>query len=169
VGAVPEVARVSEQVRAALPATKRLGGSALELTQEATPLVKELRNARVDENVRAAGKLAATLLAADVGDATRAGRALASELLRAELPRLSNELLRAELPRLTNELLRADVPRIGRLLRRSVTIQAESLRVQKEALGVIRETLAVAREAERHAESLDNKTGGSGTTVVPPP
>jgi ATP-dependent Clp protease protease subunit len=30
-------------------------------------------------------------------------------------------------------------------------------------------TERTAREAERHAESLDNKTGGSGTTTTPPP
>ncbi len=40
--------------------------------------------------------------------------------------------------------------------------------MQKEALAAMDEALNVAREAERHAESLDNKAGGSGTTVVPP-
>jgi hypothetical protein len=58
--------------------------------------------------------------------------------------------------------LAAIVPEQARLLRRS-------LAVQEETLALIGETLAIAKETERHAESLDNKTGGSGTTVVPPP
>jgi hypothetical protein len=44
--------------------------------------------------------------------------------------------------------------------------------VQEETLALLRETLAVAKETDRHAESLNAKTGGpaptTGTSTVPP-
>jgi hypothetical protein len=138
-----------ERIRGALPEAGRLGLKVERLTEDAGPLVDDLRAARADENIRAAGTLAAVLLEADVGAATRDGRELAAEIQRADLPRLAAMLL-TEFPRTrrtTEDLLR------------------RSLAVQEESLAVIRETLAVAKETERHAESLDNKTGAP---VVPP-
>jgi hypothetical protein len=190
---------LSEEVRGSLPDAQQLAQRAQELARDAQPLLEDLEpalddlaNAQIDENLRAAGALAATLLNADVGDATRAGRALAVEVLRADLPTMaryvnaaSSELLyKHRLRRLlvrsltvTGQMRDTDfvrklatiVPEQARLLRRSVAVQEETLRTNKRALAAIEETLKVARETERHAESLDNKTGGSGTTVVPPP
>lgn len=149
----------------ALPEAGRLGAAAQTLADDAIPLVRELRNARAGENIRAAGSLAAVLLEADVGDATRDARNLAQELLRADMPRLA-EVVRSGLPRATfnTERLADFLPEQRRLLRRSVAVQEETLAVQKRALALIEATLAVAKEAEGHAESLDNKTGGS----IPP-
>ena len=42
--------------------------------------------------------------------------------------------------------------------------QAETLEMQRRALAAIRETLTIVREVERHAESIDRKTGGSAPT-----
>lgn len=141
---IDETKPLIERVRDALPAAGRLGREVEELTKDASPLVDDLRAARADENIRAAGTLAAVLLDADVGNATRAGGRLAEELLSADIPRLATMLL-TEVPRTRKTT--------EELLRRSVAVQEESL-------AVIRETLAVARETERHAESVDNKTGG---------
>jgi hypothetical protein len=153
---IDETKPLIERVRDALPAAGRLGREVEQLTKDASPLVNDLRAARADENIRAAGTLAAVLLDADVGNATRAGERLAEELLSADIPRLAGELQSADIPRLASMLL-TEVPRTRKttedLLRRS-------LAVQEEALAVIKETLAIARETERHAESVDNKTGG---------
>jgi hypothetical protein len=165
-----------DQVNDALPETQRLGRDLQALTREARPLVEELDDAQVDENLRAAGALAATLIDADVGDATRAGRALAAELLRADLPlttqyvnALASEFLhKHRLRRLLVRSLRL-APTLQRVVPQQAALLEESLAVQRELLEVGRRTLEVAREAERHAESLDNKTGGSGTTTAPPP
>ncbi len=40
-------------------------------------------------------------------------------------------------------------------------IQAETLAVQREAVAIGRKALAVAKEAEKHAESVNRKTGGT--------
>jgi hypothetical protein len=47
------------------------------------------------------------------------------------------------------------------VLVRSMRIQQETLALQKEAVAIGREALAVAKEAEKHAESVDRKTGGT--------
>lgn len=186
-----------EEVRGALPEAQRLAERAQELTRRAGPLIDDLGDAQIDENLRAAGALAASLLDADVGDATRAGRTLAVEVLRADLPRMAeyvnaaaSELLYKH--RLRRLLVRGttvlgqmrdldfveEATRAAKLapdqfavLRRSMRIQEETLAIQRESLATIRDTLAVARETERHAESLDNKTGGSAASdgTVPPP
>ncbi len=186
-----------EDVRAGLPATQRLGERAQELAKQLEPVLDDLDDAQIDENLRAAGALAASLLDADVDDATRAGRALAVEVLRADLPRMAqyvnaaaSELLYKH--RLRRLLVRGNLvlgemrnrhfvehttraaklaPDQYAILRRSLRVQEETLQIQKEALAAIHETLAVAREAERHAESLDNKTGGPapGPGAVPAP
>ncbi|HEX8122665.1 MAG TPA: hypothetical protein VF549_15510 [Solirubrobacteraceae bacterium] len=189
--ALPGAKRIGEQAR-------ELGQDTSTLLDAAKPLVDDLADAQIDQNLRAAGALAATLLDADVGDATRAGRALAAELLRADLPRLAQYLEAAASELLYKNRLRrllvrgslvlgemrqrAFVPKVARaaelappqfrVLQRSLAVQEQTLAIQKEALAAIQETLAVAKEAERHAESLDNKTGGSaasptGTVPVP--
>lgn len=193
-----------EEVQGALPEAQRLAERAQELTKEAEPLLEELgpliddlSEAQIDQNLRAAGALAASLLDADVGDATRAGRTLAIEVLRADLPRMAEYVNAAASELLYKHRLRRLLVRgttvLGQMrqldfvehttraaklapdqfaiLRQSLKVQSETLAIQKEALAAIQETLAVAKEAERHAESLDNKTGGpapSGGTVPPP-
>ena len=179
--------RLSDETLEDLPETRRLTDRSLELARTATPLVRELRNARLEEATRATGALARTLLASDVGAATRAGRTLAESLVRADLPRLSADLsavvgelttqqrLRRLLVRSTVVLgeardrrLVAKTARAAELapdqfaiLKRSMEIQAETLALQREAVAIGREALVVAKEAEKHAESVDRKTGGS--------
>jgi hypothetical protein len=180
-----------ERVEDALPETKRLGEQAQQLAKEARPVIDELDDAQIDENLRAAGALAASLLDADVGDATRAGRTLAAELLRADLPRMAQYVDAAASEMLYKNRLRrllvrgtlvlgdmrqrafvAKTTRAAELAPDQFRVLRRSLAVQEETLAIIEETLAVAKEAERHAESLDNKTGGSaasptGTVPVP--
>jgi hypothetical protein len=180
-----------EDLARAKPQVVDLGRDVKVLAEELTPLTKELRDARADEQLEAAGALARTLLRADVGTTTRAVRALAANLLRADLPRVAAQLpdLVSDVDTLTDEFTRQR--RLRRLLvranglfgearernlvakatraaevtstgfPRTLRLQEELLATQKEALAVIKETLAVAKEAERHAESLDRKTGGS--------
>jgi hypothetical protein len=47
------------------------------------------------------------------------------------------------------------------VLVRSMRIQQQTLALQQEAVAIGREALAVAKEAEKHAESVDRKTGGT--------
>ena len=147
---------LAEEARGAGPALRRLNGETLELTDALTPLAKDLRNARADEQLRAAGALARTLLGAELPE-------MAAQV-RSFLERMGEERVVEKSARAAEAVPGDVVP----LLRRSVSVQEqtlaaqrEGLAVQREALALIRETLTVARETERHAESIDRKTGGS--------
>jgi hypothetical protein len=155
-----------EQLHTSAPALRRFGRETAALVHDARPAVADVR------------QLSEMLLRSDLPRLT-------DEVVRADLPRLVERV-----DALTGELLRQD--RLQRLLVRSngvlgevralhtvpkVTEAAElapeavgllrrSLAVQEEVLAQTREILAVARETERHAESLDAKTGGP--TLVPP-
>jgi hypothetical protein len=175
-----------EELRTGAPAVRRLGRDASGLIAETRPLVRELDRARAGEQLEAAGALARALLDAGAPEAARDVRQLTDAVVRADLPRLVDGV-----EALTGELLRQD--RLRRLLVRGndvlgqtralhtvpklteaaelapdqFRVLSESLAVQRQTLSITRELLAVARETERHAESLDAKTGGS--PLVPPP
>ena len=151
---------LAEDARRATPALHRLNRETLELTGALTPLAQDLRNARADEQLRAAGALARTLLGAELPE-------MAAQV-RTFLDRTSDERLVEKSARAAEAVPGDVVP----LLRRSVgvqqqtlTAQREGLAVQRETLALIRETLGIARETERHAESIDRKTGGSPPVV----
>jgi hypothetical protein len=166
--------------RAALPASRRLVTSA-------TPLVRDLRRARADEQLEAAGALARTLLGADVGTATR-------HLRRADLPRLATTLQQVGGELLTQDRLRRTlvrtaavlgevqrlhtvekatraaetVPRIERVLLESLAVQRETLAQTRETRALVvglrdigLETRELTRTAAGAARSLDRKTGPS--------
>ncbi len=185
--AIEDSRRLTDASLEDLPRSRELARRSVELVRESTPLVRELRDARIDESTRAAGALASTLLDADVGRTTRAGGDLATSLLRADLPRLATDLsdVTFELTRkqrLRRLLVRSNAvlgeararhlvkktakaaelaPEQLKVLVRSMEIQQETLALQKEAVTIGREALAVAKEAEKHAESVDRKTGGT--------
>ena len=168
-----------EQVQAAAPAIRRFGRESSGLVSDARPLVRELDQARAAEQLQAAGALARSLLDAGAADAARDVRRLTDAVVRADLPELAQAF-----DTVASELLRQD--RLRRLLVRSTTVLGEvqalntvpkltdaaelapdqhrilreSLSVQRETLAMTRQLLEVARETERHAESIDNKTGG---------
>lgn len=152
--------------RTAVPGVKRLGGRVERLTRQATPLVADLRSADAGEVVRGLGTLTGAMLDADLPATTLAVRDMTAELARQD--RLQRLLVRGVdvlgQVRATDLIRRsaraADV--VPRTLRRSLSVQHETLELQRQALAAIRETLEVARETERHAESLDRKTGGTG-------
>lgn len=155
-------------------------------------LARQLVQADAGQQLRTTGALAARLLDADAPGASQAIRQLAVTLLEADVPRAANDL-----GRITNELL--EQQRLRRLLVRSnavlgevrarnlvpkavraaeettrgfprtIAIQEELLQTQKRALAAIEETLAVAKETERHAESIDRKTGGPAPTAAGTP
>jgi hypothetical protein len=142
------------------------------LAREATPLARDLRDARLGESVQRAGTLAAVLLEADVGSATRAGRELAETVLRADAPRalrdlsaVSSELLEKDrlrrvlvrTLRLSGEAIEQDLVRKGA---RAADATTDTAALMRRLLAVQEEALALARETERHAESIDRKTGG---------
>jgi hypothetical protein len=170
-----------EQLRGDAPAIRRFGRDAARLTKELTPLVRGLNDARADEQLRAAGALARTLLNADVGSTTIAVRRLSANLLSADLPStaraLDGFLRRARDQRLVELSARAAravpqdiVPTLDRSLRvqqQAVAALRESLAIQRATLDTARETLAVARQTEQHAESIDRKTGGPVPAVPP--
>ena len=150
------------------PALRRFGRDAAALVRETTPLVQELDRARLPEQVQTAGALSRTLVRADVGGTTRAVRRLTDTFARQR--RLERLLVRANtvlgqaraldtVPKATRaaEL----VPVQTRILRDSRRIQAQTLEMQRQALAAIRETQTIVRDVERHAESLDTKTGGT--------
>lgn len=150
------------ETRERLPEARRAARRADALTREATPLVADLRAARLDDSTRAVGALARALLATDLGGTASAIRELAAS---------GTQLLEEVRERdLVDRSARAAavIPRQLEVQRRTLAmqertlaIQERTLTIQEQALVAIRETLAVAREAERHAESLDRKTGGS--------
>lgn len=178
-----ELRPLATGARDGLPKAGRLVDSATRATREAVPLIEQVKDAQLDRNLPAAGALAATLLDADVGGATRATRVLAENLLAADVPRMTREFgdiaFELQTQRRLRRLLVRSVSVLGdvrerRLVEKAATAAeltpglaratTELLRIQRETLPILKETLAVAREAEKHAESLDNKTGGPAAT-----
>jgi hypothetical protein len=142
--------------------------------------VRDLRDAQAGEVARRVGTLAAVLLEADVGITARAARQAAEALVRADPVRTfrdvsavttelqRNRRLRRVLVRtlrISGEAIEQDLVR--KLARASTSttelegIARRLLTTQEEALVAIRQTLEIARETERHAESIDRKTGGT--------
>ena len=177
-----------ERLAGAEPQVKALGRKATTLADVLTPLARDLRDARADEVVRAVGALSRTLLGADVGTTTRSVRALSAALVAADLPRLvervdaigtelmTQDRLRRLLVRSTSvlgEVRQRDLVAKGAaaaeavpteivpVLKRTLALQQELLQTQKLSLDAINETLVLVRKTERHADSLDRKTGGS--------
>ena len=149
------------------PALRRFGRDASALIGETRPLVRDLDRARLPEQVQAAGALSRSLLRADLGGTTRAVRRLTDTFARQR--RLERLLVRANTvlgqTRALNTVPKATraaelVPVQTQILRDSRRIQAETLEMQRQALAAIRETLTIVRDVERHAESIDTKTGG---------
>jgi hypothetical protein len=156
-----------EELRTGAPAVRRLGRDASGLIAETRPLVRELHAARAGEQLQAAGALARTLLDADVPRLTDTVERLADELLQQD--RLRRVLVRSASVLGETQALNT-VPKLtdaAELAPEQFRVLRESLAVQRETLSITRELLAVARETERHAESLDAKTGGG--PLVPPP
>ena len=150
-----------------LPQTRRTARRLAGLAAEATPLVEDLDDAGLDSSVRAGRALAETLLGADVGATVRATRDLSVDLIGSDAGQTLNAV-----SVLVSQALDADLvgrsaraadlaPRLLRIQRRTFAIQQRALAIQERTLATATETLAVAREAEKHAESLDRKLGGS--------
>ena len=178
-----ELRPLATGARDGLPRASRLVDSATKATREAVPLIEQVKDAQLDRNLPAAGALAATLLDADVGSATRATRVLAENLVAADVPRMTREVsdvvFELQTQRRLRRLLVRSVAVLGEVRERDLIEKAataaevtpdlakataELLRIQRETLPILKETLAVAREAEKHAESLDTKTGGPAAT-----
>ena len=166
-----------ESLAASRPQVRRLARDTTALLGELTPLARDLNDARADEQLRAAGALAQTLLESDIGATTRATRHLALTLLDADVPAttraLNGFLGRARDHRLVERSARAAevVPQLPSLLRRSVAVQEQTLAIQRETLAIARQTMTAAQQAARSAESLDRKTGGSAPAApgIPQP
>ena len=162
-----------DQTTRALPAVRRLGRDSQVLLDDLRPLTRDLRDARAPEQLQAAGALARTLLAADIGEMARA-------VQRADLPRLatdvrevSSELLRQQ--RLRRLLVRSNAvlgevrarnlvqksSRAAESVPRMEAILRESAEIQRETLAIAQQTRREAERAARAAESIDRKTGPS--------
>ncbi len=158
--------------REQLDETRRFTREGTRLAVETRPLVQELRAARIDDTTRATGRLAVDLLDADVPR-------LAQTIERADLPRTTAALNQVAGELLTEQRLRRLLVRTNAVLGETQArdlieksaraaeiapetykLQLELLATQKRALAVLEEALPLVREAERHAESLDRKTGG---------
>jgi hypothetical protein len=167
--AVPLIREARPLVRetiAALPRTQQLTRRALTLTRAATPLVQDFSDARAPEQLQAAGALARTLLAADVGAMTRAVARADLPALAGRLTTVADQLLRQD--RLQRLLVRSTavlgevrardlvaksgraadtVPEIAATLRESLAVQRETLQHTRELAAIGRETLAIVRDA----------------------
>ena len=171
-----------EQIAGGAPQIRRLGRDTQGLLTELTPLARDLDDARAADQLRAAGALSRMLINADVGSATRATRQLAVTLLEADVPgslrALDGFTRRVRDARFVERGARAadvtarEIPQVPPLLRRSVSVQEQTLAILRESLAVQRENLHVAQQtkaaadrAAASAESIDRKTGGS----APPP
>jgi hypothetical protein len=130
-----------------LPQTRRLGRQLRRLVRETTPLVEDLNRTPVASGIRAGTQLTIDLLRADLPGAVRSASALMGELRDVQL--VSRSVRAADA-----------VPRMLHVQRRTLRIQLRTLRIQTRALARIETLLGVARETERHAESIDRKTGG---------
>ena len=145
--------------RAAQPWLRRAGGRLDRLTRDATPLVAELRAARLGDATQAVVALADDLLSADVGRATRSVTRIAA---------VTDELSSALRETRDRDLLRRAavasdaVPEIARMTR-------DALRLQRRSYAILRQSLAIQRSTEQHAASLDRKTGGTAPAPVPAP
>ncbi len=158
--------------REQLDETRRFTKEGTRLAVETRPLVQELRAARIDDTTRATGRLAVELLGADVPR-------LAQTIDRADLPRATTSLNQIAGELLTEQRLRRllvrtnavlgetqarnlieKAARAAELAPQTNAVTLELLATQKRALAVLEEALPLIREAERHAESLDRKTGG---------
>jgi hypothetical protein len=159
----PLVDQAKPLVRAALeglPETRRLARRLGRLARETTPVAEELGSAPLASAIRGGTELVFRMLAADAPGALRAARAVSGELLhRQRLRRLLRESL-AMLAEVRHERLVAKAGRAAQLAPQMLEVQRRILRIQTHALDRLDEALAVARETERHAESIDRKTGG---------
>jgi hypothetical protein len=144
---------LADEAVGSLPQIAAIGRRSDRLTREATPLVEELRAARLEEVVRAVGALSRGLLEADAQGATRQ--------LGAALP---------DLAALVREVRARDLVRRSAVAADAVLdvrrIAAETLAVQREALAVLRRSEGVQDQARQHVRNIDRRTGG-GTALVP--
>ena len=113
------------------------------------------------------GILSRSLVEADVETVTRELGVMARELLtERRLRRVLEGALRltraVERENLIRRAARAarTAPEVLAVLHEALSVQRRTLATQEVALGVARQTLVVARETEKHAKSLDRKTGG---------
>jgi len=147
-----DVQPLLRDARAAQPWMRQAGGRLDLLTRNAAPLVTDLRAARAGDAARAAIALADDLLAADIGQATRSVTRIAG--------------VTGELQAALRETRERD------LLRRAATAAdavPELLRLQRQTLGILQQSLEIQRRTERHAASLDRKTGGTAPVPAPAP
>ncbi|MEA2677771.1 MAG: hypothetical protein QOJ81_1912 [Chloroflexota bacterium] len=161
--AEPLVDQAKPLVRAALeglPETRRLGRELSHLTREATPVAAELKRAPLASAIRGGSDLAFALLSADLPRTLRSAGWVSGELLhRQRLRRLLRRSL-TMLAEVRGERLVSKAARAAEMAPRMLAIQTRLLRIQTRTLDRIETMLAVARETERHAESIDRKTGG---------
>lgn len=153
-GLADRLARSSDDLRAALRLAPVLDRAARVVTDEASPVLRQLT--QVD--------LVATLGAI---------RIIATDLISGDrLNRLIDDtqamLAAVERRGLLGDAERAAVStiRLERLQRRLLSLQRRSLAVQKDSRRVQRRSRVIQRETLKHVRSLDRKTGG---TFPPPP
>jgi hypothetical protein len=137
-----------------LPKNRRLARQMRRLARHARPVVEELDSAPLGSSIRAGTRLAVNLLSADLPETARTARWLSAELL-SMLAAVRDEQLVPKAARAAEI-----APQLLQVQRRTLRLQRRALRVQLHALDRMNKTLAVARETERHAESIDRKTGG---------
>ena len=150
--ALEDVQPLLRDARAAQPWLRQAGSRLDRLTRNAAPLVTDLRAARAGDAARATISLADDLLDADIGRATQSVAQIAG--------------VTGELQSALRETRERD------LLRRAATAAdavPELLRLQRQTLGILQQSLAIQRSTERHAASLDRKTGGTAPVAPPTP
>jgi hypothetical protein len=171
-------------VHGSLPQARALGRRGGRLVRETSGLVADVRSANPAAALQATIALADTLLRADVGTATRDVTRLSEAMLgqdvaghvnaigtELEYRRRLRRLLRGSLGAL-REMRQRDVLRKGARAAGSVVrverMTRQVLKTQVQAFRILEQSLAIQRETERHAESLDNKTGPSAAPPAAP-
>jgi hypothetical protein len=174
-----------DDVHGSLPEARVTGRRAGRLARDASALVADVRSAEPASALRATVALAGTLLRADVGSTLEGTGELARRLLADDLAgdvsavaselghrRRLRRLLRGSLS-LLREMDRRDTLAKGeRAAEATLRVERMTRRVlatQVRALEILEESLTIQRETERHAESLDRKTGPSPPAAAPAP